>query len=167
MNTVETNSPECMTLSKSNRTIISFEGSIIVCHPLNRQLSETTLDTCFLSDEVEFDDDNDTDFDNCIDIDVYTPSIIYCTTSKVDNGMSKSRTGSIDSMSHYQPLTLHHHSSSISSTSCTDKTSSVTCFTKIFSKMDTEKLDCSPKMPTRVKTIIDLQNLLTTETCSN
>jgi hypothetical protein len=174
MNTVENTSKESATIINFNyREMVDFKGMVVVCHPLRRQLSEITIDLPVQNINVKTENHDENNkinkdilpFKYCsseeqrrVPIFMSAPdrSMVIPTTKKsiqsstlAING-SELRKQSIDLLSQCLPNRV------------TTLSSVNVCFSKLLQKTDSTKSDTSPKMPTRVKTIISLQKLAAT-----
>jgi hypothetical protein len=174
MNTVETTSKESTAMINVNyREMVDLKGMLIVCYPLRRQLSEITIDLTVqdINVKIENDDDNNKinedllPFIYCsseeqrqdpIFVSAPVRSIVTTTTKRSTQSATLPINGS-----ELRKQSIHLLSQCLPNRVTTLSSVNV-CFSKLLQKTDSNKSDTSPKMPTRVKTIISLQKLSAT-----
>jgi hypothetical protein len=160
--TLETISRETMTSTNINRPIVSFEGKVIVCFTLRRQLSELSIDF-----DIDDNSENNKEATVCSAF-----QFNRCNSKSKKSGTSKSGFATPKSMNKQSRSALYNDDMKKLSTDLLNQfrpyrsiTSSPSngksniCFSKIFQKTDTLKSDMSPKMPTRRETILELQDM--------
>jgi hypothetical protein len=146
-----------------------LRGKVVVCFPFHRQLSEITIDHNIhcVNDDMDCLPDlisRRNYKDNCITPSMeksnketaITTTVAPTLSSKTHLTLSKSdiRKQSIELLSQCRSKRTKASSSLLLSTEKVD-----ICFSKLFQKTDIGCYDSSPRMPTRLQTIVSLQKI--------